>query len=52
MKLYFSVILKNIQALVDPRKFPFALMEFIRYIKDMNGFFTLEEPRTEKDAPH
>jgi len=38
MRLYFSVILKNIQALVDPRKFPFVLMEFIRFIRDMKGF--------------
>ena len=38
MKLYFSVILKNIQAMVDPRKFPFALMEFIHYVRDIKGF--------------
>lgn len=38
MKLYFSVLLKNIQEMVDPRKFPFALREGVQYVRDVKGF--------------
>ena len=38
MKLYFSIILKNVQALLDPRNFPFFLKEIILYLRDARRF--------------
>jgi len=38
MKIYFSVWLKNLKELVDPRKFPLIPMEWIYYIRDMRRF--------------
>lgn len=38
MKIFFSLWLKNLKELVDPRKLPLIPMELIYYIRDMRRF--------------